>query len=83
MSVGKPGNGSVWISTGLDTLGTVHMDAVVGTLAIDAHKLHLLENHAQVNGAKTRDVNTAIVGHQRTGDDKGTGPRCGRPLRDG
>ena len=57
----------------LDTLGTAHMDAVVGTLAIDAHKLHLLEHHAQVNGAKARDIDTAIVGHQRTGNDKGTG----------
>ena len=26
-----------------------------------------------MNGAKARDIDTAIVGHQRTGNDKGTG----------
>ena len=57
----------------LDTLGTVYMDAILDALAVDTHELHLLEHHAQVNGAKTRDVDTAIVGHQRTGDDKGAG----------
>ena len=52
------------MSTGLDAFGTVHMDAILDALAVDNHELHLLENHAQVNGAKTRDVDTAIVGHQ-------------------
>lgn len=57
----------------LDTLDTVHMDAILDALAVDTHELHLLEHHAQVNGAKARDIDTAIVGHQRTGNDKGTG----------
>ena len=57
----------------LDALGTVYMDAILDALAVDAHELHLLEHHAQVNGAKACDVDTAIVGHQRTGNDKGTG----------
>ena len=49
------------------------MDAIFDALAVDTHELHLLEHHAQVNGAKARDIDTAIVGHQRTGNDKGTG----------
>lgn len=57
----------------LDTLGTVHMDAILDALAVDTHELHLLEHHAQVNGTKARDIDTTIVGHQRTGNDKGTG----------
>ena len=57
----------------LDTLGTVHMDAILDALAVDTHELHLLEHHTQVNGTKARDIDTAIVCHQRTGDDKGTG----------
>ena len=48
------------------------MDAILDALAVDTHELHLIEHHAQVNGAKARDIDTEIVGHQRTGNDKGT-----------
>ena len=83
MSVGKPGERKRLDVDRLDTLGTVHMDAILDALAVDTHELHLLEHHAQVNGAKARDIDTAIVGHQRTGNDKGTGLDAVGHHRDG
>ena len=57
----------------LDALDAINVDAILDAFAIDAHELHLLEHHSQVNGAKACDVDTAVVCHQRTGNDKGTG----------
>ena len=73
MSVGKPGNGSCLDIDRFDALGAIDVDAVLDTLAIDTHKFHLFEHHAQVDGAEARNIDAAFIGHEGASDDKGAG----------
>ena len=57
----------------LDALNAVDAKAVLDALRLDAHLLHLAQNHAQVHGVETRNLDTRLARHEGAGNQERAG----------